>query len=62
MKIKLNMEMTLCRSGAKLVTSNIISFDANNYAGRYIGGIPVMIIVLQPEILDGNQNSVFTLN
>ena len=32
MKSKLNMEITLYRSGAKLVTSNIISFDANNYA------------------------------
>ena len=29
---KLNMEITLCRSGAKLITSNIVSFDANNYA------------------------------
>ena len=28
---KLIMEITLCRSGAKLVTSNIVSFDANNY-------------------------------
>ena len=32
MKSKLNMKITLCRSGAKLVTSNIVSFDANNYA------------------------------
>ena len=32
MKSKLNMEITLGRSGAKLVTSNIASFDVNNYA------------------------------
>ena len=32
MKSKLNIEITLCRSGAKLVTSNITSFDINNYA------------------------------
>ena len=32
MRSKLNIEITLCRSGAKLVTSNIMSFDANNYA------------------------------
>ena len=32
MKSKLNIEITLGRSGAKLVTSNIVSFDANNYA------------------------------
>ena len=32
MKSKLNMEIALCRSGAKLVTSNIVSFDVNNYA------------------------------
>ena len=32
MKSNLNMEITLCRSGAKLVTTNIVSFDANNYA------------------------------
>ena len=32
MKTKLNIEITLCRSEAKLVTSNITSFDANNYA------------------------------
>ena len=31
MKSKLNMKITLCRSGEKLVTSNIASFDANNY-------------------------------
>ena len=30
MKSELNMEITLCRSGAKLVNSNIVSFDANN--------------------------------
>ena len=32
MKSKLNLEITLCRSEAKLVTSIVISFDANNYA------------------------------
>ena len=32
MKSKLNMKITLGRSGAKLVTSNIVGFDANNYA------------------------------
>ena len=32
MKSKLNIEISLYRSGAKLVTSKIISFDANNYA------------------------------
>ena len=32
MKSELNIEITLGRSGAKLVTSNIIGFDANNYA------------------------------
>ena len=32
MKSKLNREVTLYRSGAKLVTSTIISFDADNYA------------------------------
>ena len=32
MKSKLDIEITLYRSGAKLVTSNIVSFDANNYA------------------------------
>ena len=32
MKTKLNMSITLDGSGAKLVTSNIVSFDANNYA------------------------------
>ena len=32
MKSKLNIEITLCRSGAKLVTSNIMGFDVNNYA------------------------------
>ena len=32
MKSKLNMKITLHGSGAKLVTSNIASFDANNYA------------------------------
>ena len=32
MKTKLNMEITLYRSEAKLVTSTIVSFDANNYA------------------------------
>ena len=31
-KSKLNMRITLCRPGAKLVTSNIVNFDANNYA------------------------------
>ena len=32
MKSKLNMEKTLCRSGAKLATSNIMGFDVSNYA------------------------------
>ena len=32
MKSKLNIGITLCRSGAKLVTSNKMSFDANKYA------------------------------
>ena len=32
MKSKLNIAITLCRSGAKLVTSDIMNFDANNYA------------------------------
>ena len=32
MKSKLNIEITLCRSGAKLTPSNIVIFDANNYA------------------------------
>ena len=57
MKSKLNMEMTLYRSGAKLVSSNIVSFDANNYAETLIGGISGMVIVLQSERLDWNQIS-----
>ena len=32
MKSELNIEITSGRSGAKLVISNIVSFDANNYA------------------------------
>ena len=32
MKSKLNMEITLYKSGARLVTSNIVSFNANKYA------------------------------
>ena len=32
MKFKLNMKINLGKSGAKLATSNIVSFDANNYA------------------------------
>ena len=62
MKAKLNIEITLCRSGTKLVTSNKMNFDANNYAQVKIGGILVPAIVLQPERLDLNQSNVFTLN
>ena len=61
MKSKLNMKMSLYRSGAKLVTSNIVSFDANNYTQTYIGGIPVTVIVLQSERLDWNQISTQVL-
>ena len=32
MKSKLNIEITLCRNRAKLVTSITMKFDANNYA------------------------------
>ena len=32
MKSQLNMKISIYRSGAKLVTSNIVGFDANNYA------------------------------
>ena len=49
MKSKLNTEVTICKSGAKLVTSNIMSFDTNNYAQVLVRGIPVAAIVLQPE-------------
>ena len=48
MKSKLTIEITLCRSEAKLVSSNIMSFDANDYA--------------QIKILDLNQINVLTLN
>ena len=42
-------------TGAKLVTSIIVSFNANNYAETLIGGIAVPAIVLQSERLDWNQ-------
>ena len=32
MKSKLNIKITLGRSGAKLVASNMVGFDANNYS------------------------------
>ena len=37
-------------------------FDANNYTEVQIGGIPVTVIVLQPERLDLNESNVITLN
>ena len=54
MKSNLNIEITLCKAGAKLVTSITISSDANNYAQTKTGGIPVTGVVLQLERLDWN--------
>ena len=62
MKSKLNIEITLCRNRANLVTSITMRFDANNYAHVYIGGFPVKAIILQPERLELNQSNAMALN
>ena len=56
MKSKLNIGITLYRPGTGLVTSNIVSFNANNYTWTCIEGIPVMVIALQSKYWIGTKS------